>query len=145
MEKDDIKEEQIKNEVEETVVEVSKVEVTEVETNTEKPEVKEENINIEISKLINGEEEGKNNIGNSFTKIFSANILDQLLVLAASAVLLLLCGVILKAFGYMFVKESGAIVIAGGIIYFIINCIYTPIMEKSKSKKTIARTILNID
>ena len=145
MEKDDIKEDQINNEIEETVVEASNVEVTEAKTNTEKLEENQENINIEISKLINGEEEDKNNDKNSLAKILSANILDQLLVLAASAVLLLLCGVILKAFGYMFVKESGAIVIAGGIIYFIINCIYTPIMEKSKSEKTIARKILNIN
>jgi len=42
----------------------------------------------------------------------------------------------------MFIQGTGAIVIAGGIIYFILNCIYAPIMEKSKVKNTIAKKIL---
>ena len=45
----------------------------------------------------------------------------------------------------MFIRETGALVIAGGIIYFILNCIYAPIMKKTKMKNTIAKKILNIN
>jgi hypothetical protein len=130
LEKDNINEEQIKNEVEATETKV---------------DVKEENTNIEIQKLISDENDDKDKNGNSCTKSILANILDQLLVVAASSVLVLLCDIILKLFGYMFVQGTGAIIIAAGIIYFIINCIYAPIMEKSKAKNTIARKILNIN
>lgn len=142
MEKDNIKENQINSEVEETEVQALNPEITEVEINTDQQEDKEENANVELSKLINDDDSDVNE--SSCTKVILANILDQLLVLAGSAVLLLLCDLILRVFGYMFVKETGALVLAGGIIYFIINCIYAPVMEKSKLKNTIAKKILNI-
>lgn len=143
MEKDNIKENQINSEVGETEVQASDLETTEVEANTDQQEGKEENANVELSKLINDEDNNDDN-KSSWAKVILSNILDQLLVLAGSAVLLLLCDLILRLFGYMFVKETGALVVAGGIIYFIINCIYAPVMEKSKLKNTIAKKILNI-
>ena len=145
MEKDSIKENEIKSEVEEIKVEASNIETTEAETITKNQEVKEENINIETSKLISDEENDEEMKENSSTKVILANILDQLLILAGSAVLLLVCDLVLRIFGYMFVKESGALVIAGGIIYFILNCIYAPIMGKTKMKNTIGNKILNIN
>ena len=145
MEKDNIKENQIKNEVEETEVQTSNIETTEAETGTKNQEVKEENTNIEIQGLRNDENNDVDSNENSSKKFILANILDQLLVVAASAVLVLLCDVVLRLFGYMFIQGTGSIVIAGGIIYFILNCIYAPIMEKSKAKNTIAKKILNIN
>lgn len=141
MEKDNIKENQIKNEVEETEVETSNIETTEAETNTKNQKSKEENTNIEIQGLKNDADINEN----SSKKFILANILDQLLVVAASSVLVLLCDVVLRLFGYMFIQGTGSIVIAGAIIYFILNCIYAPIMEKSKAKNTIAKKILNIN
>lgn len=140
MEKDSIKENQIKSEVEETEVETSNVETTEEEIETKNQEVKKENTNSEIQGLMNDENKNEN----SCTKVILANILDQVLLVAASAILVLLCDVVLGLLGYMFVKETGAIVIAAGIIYFILNCIYAPIIEKSKAKSTIGKNILNI-
>jgi hypothetical protein len=141
LEKDNVKENQIKSEVEETEVQTSNIETTEAENSTKKQEIKEENADIEIQGLKNDMDINEN----SSKKFILANILDQLLVVAASTVLVLLFDVVLSLFGYMFVKGTGAIVIAGGIIYFILNCIYAPIMEKSKAKNTIAKKILNIN
>ena len=140
MEKDSIKENQIKSEVEETEVQTSNIETTEVDISTKNQEVKEETTNSEIQGLINDEDKNEN----SCIKVILANVLDQVLLVAASAILVLLCDMILGLFGYMFVKGTGAIVIAAGIIYFIVNCIYAPIMEKSKAKNTIGKNILNI-
>ena len=145
MEKDNIKENQIKSEVEETEVQTSNMETTETQADTKNPEVKEENTNIEIQGLVNDEENNENVKENSSMKVILANVLDQLLIVASSAVLLLLCDFVLKIFGYMFIRETGALVIAGGIIYFILNCIYAPIMKKTKIKNTIAKKILNIN
>jgi hypothetical protein len=142
LEKDNIKENQIKSEVEETEVQASNIETTETGISTKNQEVKEEDTNIEIEGLKNDEKNDADINENSSKKFILANILDQLLVVAASSVLVLLCDVVLGLFGYMFIKGTGAIVIAGGIIYFILNCIYAPIMEKSKAKNTIAKKIL---
>jgi len=142
LEKDNIKENQIKSEVEETEVQASNIETTETGVSTKNQEVKEEDTNIEIEGLKNDEKNDADINENSSKKFILANILDQLLVVAASSVLVLLCDVVLRLFGYMFIQGTGAIVIAGGIIYFILNCIYAPIMEKSKVKNTIAKKIL---
>jgi hypothetical protein len=134
LEKDNINEAQIKNEVESTETKVDKEE-----------NVMEENTNIEIHNLMNDDSANKDKIGNSCTKSILANILDQVLIVAASSILVLLCDLVLRLFGYMFVQGTGAIIVAAGIIYFIINCIYAPVMGKSKAKNTIARKILNIN
>ena len=144
MEKDNIKENQIKSEVEEAEVQTSNIEATETEADTIEKNNKEQNTNIEIQELISDKDDEKDKNENSCTKVLLANILDQLLLVAASAVLILLCNVILSLCGYMFIKGTGSIEIAAGIIYFILNCIYAPIMEKSKAKNTIAKKILNI-
>ena len=145
MEKDNIKENEIKNEVEETEVQTSNIESTEAETKTKNQEVKEQNTNLEIEGLINSENNDEDINKNSSIKVILANVLDQVLIVASSAVLLLLCDFVLKLFGYMFTRESGSLMLAGGIIYFILNCIYEPIMEKTKMKNTIAKKILNIN
>ena len=134
MEKDNINEAQIKTEVESTEMKVDKEE-----------NVMEENTNVEIHNLMNDDSANKDENVNSCTKSILANILDQALIVAASSILVLLCDVVLRLFGYMFVQGTGAIIIAAGIIYFIINCIYAPVMGKSKAKNTIARKILNIN
>ncbi|AWK49920.1 RDD family protein [Clostridium beijerinckii] len=145
MEKDNIKENEIKSEVEETEAQTSNIEATESDANSESQELKIENTNVEIEGLINGDNNDEDINKNSSIQVILANVLDQLLIVASSAVLLLLCDFILKLFGYMFIRETGALVIAGGIIYFILNCIYAPIIEKTKIKNTIAKKILNIN
>lgn len=144
MEKNNIKEDQIKSEVEETEVQTSRVETTLDEVEAKAKNGREENTNSEIKKLINGENNDIDKNKNSCIKAILANILDQVLLVAVSGVLVLLCDVVLKLFGYMFVKGTGAVAIAAGIIYLILNCIYAPIMENSKAKNTIAKKILNI-
>lgn len=128
-----MKENEIKSEVEENEVKASDIETT---------EVKNENANTESYNLVNGEEEKKEK---SCGKGVLANILDQTLLIASSAVLVILCDQILKLFGYRFVQGTGAIIFAAGIIYFILNCLYAPIMENSKAKATIANKILNVN
>ena len=132
MENNNIKENEIRNEVEENEVKASNIETT---------ETKMEHVNTEIHSLVNGEEEKKEK---SCGKGILANILDQSLLIASSAVLVILCDQILKLLGYRFVQGTGAIIFAAGIIYFILNCLYAPVMEKSKAKATIANKILNI-
>lgn len=102
----------------------------------------EENVNAEIEQLVNEETEKSEK---SCFKGLLANILDQTLLIAASAILIILLDQIIRLFGYMFVRETGGIILAAGIIYFILNCIYAPIMEKSKAKATIANKILNVN
>jgi len=145
LEKDSIKENEINSEVEEIEVQTSNIETTNADANSESQELKVENTNIEIEGLINGDNNDEDINKNSSIQVILANVLDQLLIIASSAVLLLLCDFVLKLFGYMFIRETGALVIAGGIIYFILNCIYTPIMENTKMRNTIAKKILNIN
>lgn len=132
MEKDNLNENEINDEVEEN--EIKKISDTEEETDN--------NVNKEVESLITSDEESDKQ---SSSKIILANALDQLLMIAGSALLVLLCDIILKLCGYMFVRDNGAIILAGGIIYFIINCIYVPIMEKSKLENTFGKKILNMN
>lgn len=132
MEKDNLNENEINDEVEEN--EIKKISDTEEETDN--------NVNKEVESLITSDEESDKQ---SSSKIILANVLDQLLMIAGSALLVLLCDIILKLCGYMFVRDNGSIILAGGIIYFIINCIYGPIMEKSKLENTFGKKILNMN
>lgn len=111
MEKDNLNENEINDEVEEN--EIKKISDTEEETDN--------NVNKEVESLITSDEESDKQ---SSSKIILANALDQLLMIACSALLVLLCDIILKLCGYMFVRDNGSIILAGGMIYFIINCIY---------------------
>ncbi|ABR32710.1 RDD family protein [Clostridium beijerinckii] len=132
MEKDNLNENEINDEVEEN--EIKKISDTEEEADS--------NVNKEVESLITSDEESDKQ---SSSKIILANALDQLLMIAGSALLVLLCDIILKLCGYMFVRDNGSIILAGGIIYFIINCIYAPIMEKSKLENTFGKKILNMN
>ena len=76
--------------------------------------------------------------------VILANSLDQIIMIAVSALLIFLCDAIMRVFGYRFVQGNGAIILAGAIVYFILNCIYSPIMEKTKLRNTIARKILSV-
>ena len=80
----------------------------------------------------------------SFSKEIFANLLDQLVILAGSSLILLIADLILGLFGYQFTRESGVLLGVILFIYFVINCLYTEIMEKTKLKNTIAKRILNI-
>lgn len=109
----------------------------------ENQDIKKEN--IEAFKTILGDDGNKAENKKSCINYISANTLDQLIIVAFSAILLLLSDTVLKLFGYMFVKEAGVLLLAGGIFYFILNCIYEPIMEKTNLKNTIGKKILNVN
>lgn len=126
-------------------MEKDNVKENETEVNTE------EKYSVEIS---NGHEENADNeIQNdsnskesqvSFGKVIFANFLDQLIIVAGSSVILLVADLIMRIFGYQFVREGYALVSALMCVYFVINCFYEQLMEKTKLKKTIAKKILNL-
>lgn len=98
------------------------------------------NENEELQQLINGECNNKKDKSTRFFKNILANILDQVILVAVSGVLLLLFDFIIRILGYMVVTPLAVSL----IIYFIMNCIYEPIMKKTKLGMTIAKKILNI-
>ena len=100
--------------------------------------------NTEIEDLITSTDglEGKESVETG--KEILVNILDQLILAAMSSVLVVIIDFCMNAVGYRFTRDNGSIIGAAAIIYFIFNCIYGPLMEKTKSKKTIAKKILSI-
>lgn len=134
LEKDEIKENQIVNNeegAEETSLNVEETNITSV---------------IEDQQDVEVNAKDESNEKNSIGALFAANLLDQLIMTAASAVLVYLIDLIMRtASGYMFVRDNGALILAGGIIYFILNCIYAPILERTKLENTFAKKILNLN
>ena len=106
----------------------------------------EENTNSELQDLIEGQEENslETDSKSSLAKGIFSNLLDQLIVLAGSSLILLITDLIMHAFGYQFIRETGVLVSAVMVVYFIINCLYTQLMERTKLKNTIAKRILNL-
>lgn len=94
----------------------------------------------EIDQVINEEDKEKEQRHIPFFKNILANILDQVIILAFSSVSMLLFDFIIRIIGYMVAMPAQVLL----IIYFIVNCIYGPIMKKTKLRKTIAKKILNI-
>lgn len=152
MKKDNIKENEIDNK-EDGVVDTSKQEISNVteenqieETTdvTEEEYSNENDTSEELQELINGESKEDENKeepkSSSFIKNIFANIFDQLILIASSGIILLAFDFIIRKIGYMVVIPSAVLL----IIYAIVNCIYAPIMEKTKAKKTFAKKILNI-
>lgn len=103
-----------------------------------------EEINSEVEKLATNEDDLDLQENSGTGKEIFSNILDQLILAAISSVLVVIIDFALNAAGYRFVRDNGSIVGAGAIIYFILNCIYAPLMAKTKDKKTIAKKILSI-
>lgn len=135
MEKDNVKENETEvntDEKEENSVEISKEH--------------EENTNNELQDLIEDHEEvdSKENNKPSFGKEIFANLLDQFVILAGSSVILLIADVVMRMFGYQFVRETGILVAVVMCVYFVINCFYVQLMERTKLKNTIAKKILNL-
>lgn len=100
--------------------------------------------NTEIEDLITSTDvlEGKESVGTG--KEILVNILDQLILAAMSSVLVVIIDFCMNVAGYRFVRDNGSIIGAAAIIYFIFNCIYAPLVAKTKDKKTIAKKILSI-
>ena len=135
MEKDNVKEN-------ETEVNTDEKEENSVELSKEH----EENTNNELQDLIEDHEEAvdsKENNKPSFGKEIFANLLDQFVILAGSSVILLIADVVMRMFGYQFVRETGILVAVVMCVYFVINCFYVQLMERTKLKNTIAKKILN--
>lgn len=116
--------------------------------NKENSEIKElinsEETNTEATKAENKKVKDTEVKDNSGLKRGVSNILDQSILLAASALLTILIDYILPLAGYRLVTESGAAFLFTLCIYFIGNCIYGIIVDKTKSKKTIAKKMLNL-
>ncbi|MGG7216285.1 RDD family protein [Clostridium butyricum] len=135
MEKDNVKEN-------ETEVNTDEKEENSVELSKEHSE----NTNNELQDLIEDHEEvdSKENNKPSFGKEIFANLLDQFVILAGSSVILLIADVVMRMFGYQFVRETGILVAVVMCVYFVINCFYVQLMERTKLKNTIAKKILNL-
>lgn len=135
MEKDNVKEN-------ETEVNTDEKEENSVELSKEH----EENTNNELQDLIEDHEEvdSKENNKPSFGKEIFANLLDQFVILAGSSVILLIADIVMRMFGYQFVRETGILVAVVMCVYFVINCFYVQLMERTKLKNTIAKKILNL-
>jgi uncharacterized membrane protein YcjF (UPF0283 family) len=136
LEKDNVKEN-------ETEVNTDEKEENSVELSKEH----EENTNNELQDLIEDHEEevdSKENNKPSFGKEIFANLLDQFVILAGSSVILLIADVVMRMFGYQFVRETGILVAVVMCVYFVINCFYVQLMERTKLKNTIAKKILNL-
>ena len=103
----------------------------------------EANENNELQDLI-----GENNVGEKaeapLGKSVFANLVDQAIVLACSALILLIADLVMHIFGYQFVRDTGILVSIVLGIYFVVNCLYVQIMERTKLKNTIAKRILNL-
>lgn len=106
----------------------------------------EENTNMELQDLIEGQEGNHSETDSkpSLGKGIFANLLDQLIILTGSSLILLITDLIMRIFGYQFVRENGVLVSVVMVIYFAINCLYTQLMERTKLKNTIAKRILNL-
>ena len=136
MEKDNVKEN-------ETEVNTDEKEENSVELSKEH----EENTNNELQDLIEDHEEevdSKESNKPSFGKEIFANLLDQFVIIAGSSVILLIADVVMRMFGYQFVRETGILVAVVMCVYFVINCFYVQLMERTKLKDTIAKKILNL-
>lgn len=136
MEKDNVKEN-------ETEVNTDEKEENSVELSKEH----EENTNNELQDLIEDHEEevdSKESNKPSFGKEIFANLLDQFVIIAGSSVILLIADVVMRMFGYQFVRETGILVAVVMCVYFVINCFYVQLMERTKLKNTIAKKILNL-
>lgn len=125
---------------------MTKNEAKEEETlNTEVLNEKDTNkVNTEIEELITNNDDVELHEGSKTGKEILVNILDQIILAAISSVLVVAIDFCMNAAGYRFVRDNGSIIGAGAIIYFIFNCIYAPLMAKTKAKKTIAKKILSI-
>lgn len=130
MEKDNVKEN-------ETEVNTDEKEENSVELSKEH----EENTNNELQDLIEDHEEvdSKENNKPSFGKEIFANLLDQFVILAGSSVILLIADVVMRMFGYQFVRETGILVAVVMCVYFVINCFYVQLMERTKLKILLQR------
>lgn len=145
MEKDNVKDNETNSDMEETEVQASGVENTEeVTSDIEEVTNDTEEAAVTVSEEIENSTSEEVNRKASSSGAILANILDQLVIVVCSSLIVFLCDLVLKLFGYMFIQGNGSIILAGGIIYFILNCIYAPIMEKTKLRTTIAKKILNI-
>ena len=118
-----------------------KVEDSKEETNKDEKDSVETGSSEEIKELINGENDKSERKNHTLVKKILSNILDQLIVLAASGIVLLLFDFLIRLIGYMVAMPVPVLL----CIYFIINCLYVPIMEKTKSKKTFGKKILNVE
>ncbi|AGX41665.1 hypothetical protein [Clostridium saccharobutylicum] len=116
----------------------------EIESKAKETEAKEEVVVSKDNTISKNDESVANEDKPSIFKVICANALDQLLMVAFSALLLLIFDLVLRMFQYRVVRDNGILILMVAGIYFVFNCIYDPLMKKTKLKNTIAKKILNI-
>jgi uncharacterized RDD family membrane protein YckC len=75
-------------------------------------------------------------------KRFFANLIDEVIVFGVAALILLLTVLIMKLIGFVF--KEGILAYAYIISLAVINLIYSPIFESTKSNATIGKKILKV-
>ncbi|MDR5586166.1 MULTISPECIES: RDD family protein [Clostridium] len=103
-----------------------------------------EETNNETKELLMGETNENNSNDNkekpSLLKKIFASVIDQLVTMALSGVSLIIFDFIIKFIGYKVSMPLGILI----MFYFIVNVLYMPLMEKTKSSKSIGKRIINI-
>lgn len=79
--------------------------------------------------------------GGVFTRIF-AGVLDQAISLGVAALLMVIFDLILRLIGFKIVDTAYITMLL--VFFFIVNCLYSPIMEKVKDGRTFGKRIMNI-
>ena len=125
MEKDNVKE----NETEVTTKERKQ--------NVDISKESENNTNSELKDLIEGNEKVNDSEGDKESSFGKETF-------ASSSIILLMTDLIMRVFGYQFVREGGVLAMVVMFIYFVINCFYEQLLKKTKLKNTIAKRILNL-
>ena len=85
-------------------------------------------------------DENENNHKNGIVNYILASFMDQLLMLCLSSLILVVFGFAIKLVGYYVVMPIPVLF----IIYFIVGCLYAPILRHTKLKKTIGEKVANI-
>lgn len=101
-----------------------------------------ENEVVEIQEEIKDDNEGREitlTKGSLFTRILSG-VLDQAILIGVAALLEVVFDLILRLVGFMVVDYVPILL----IIFFMVNCIYSPIMERVKDGRTFGKRIMNI-
>lgn len=77
--------------------------------------------------------------GGLFSRIFGC-VLDQVIVLGVASLLMVVFNLILRLFGFMIVEFTPMLL----IFFFIVNCLYSPLMERMQDGRTLGKRIMNI-
>lgn len=104
-------------------------------------EVENEILIEETTEINDGEVKITITKGGLFTRIF-AKVLDEAISLGVASLLMVVFDLILRLIGFRIVDTAYVAMLF--IFFFIVNCLYSPIMEKVKDGRTFGKRIMNI-